>query len=576
MPAPRIAHPEVHTRRTQPDNVTRERLLADVPLTERTLRLNGVSTAVLEGGDGPPLILLHGPGEYAAKWLRVVPELIRTHRVIAPDLPGHGASQAIDGAINVADVLAWLDDLIECTCATRPTLVAHLLGGAIAARFAAAHSERIDRLVLVDALGLEPFQPAPEFGIALMRYMEEPSEETHDVLWSRCAFDIDALRDSMGTQWDRIRTYNLDRAQTAELKPTLHGLMATFALTPIPHADLTQIDVPVRLIWGRHDLAVPLAVAEAASLRYAWPLHVIEDAADDPPLEQPAAFLGALRAALANADGAADTSQAWNSIASAYDRTNTPTQMAIAAEGLRRAGLRPGMRVLDVASGSGALAIPAARSGAHVTAIDQSPAMLAHLAERAHAESLTIDTHVMDGHTLDFDDDSFDVAASQFGVMLFPDVSRGVREMARAVRAGGRVLILAYGDPHEIEFITFLIQAVRAVRPDFDGPPMDPPPLEFQLADPDRVARELSAAGLRDVSVETVLETTAHRSGSDLWEWLVSSNPIVETLLGGMLGLTDVERRAVRLRLDELFEARAGENGIAYLTNPVNIGTGIK
>jgi len=70
----------------------RDRLLAAMPLTERRLELAGVSTAVLEGGDGPGLILLHGPGEFAAKWLRVIPQLVTTHRVIAPDLPGLGES----------------------------------------------------------------------------------------------------------------------------------------------------------------------------------------------------------------------------------------------------------------------------------------------------------------------------------------------------------------------------------------------------------------------------------------------------------------------------------------------------
>jgi pimeloyl-ACP methyl ester carboxylesterase len=52
------------------------------------------------------------------------------------------------------------------------------------------------------------------------------------------------------------------------------------------------------LIWGRHDLATPLSVAEAASTRYGWPLQVIDDAADDPAVEQPEATVRALRRAL--------------------------------------------------------------------------------------------------------------------------------------------------------------------------------------------------------------------------------------------------------------------------------------
>ncbi len=66
----------------------------------------------------------------------------------------------------------------------------------------------------------------------------------------------------------------------------------------IPPTALAQIAVPTTLIWGRHDLATQVRTAESASARYGWPLHVIERAADDPPLEQPEDFLKALRVAL--------------------------------------------------------------------------------------------------------------------------------------------------------------------------------------------------------------------------------------------------------------------------------------
>jgi len=56
--------------------------------------------------------------------------------------------------------------------------------------------------------------------------------------------------------------------------------------------------VPVTLIWGRHDLATPLEVAQNASARYGWALHVIEKAADGPSMEQPEAYLSAVRTAL--------------------------------------------------------------------------------------------------------------------------------------------------------------------------------------------------------------------------------------------------------------------------------------
>jgi pimeloyl-ACP methyl ester carboxylesterase len=228
----------------------------------------------------------------------VIPNLAKTHRVIAPDLPGHGASEAIDGVLDAERVIGWLDDLLECTCHTPPALVGQILGGAIAARFAIDHAERLSRLVLVDALGLAPFQPAPEFGRALSELMSEPTEDTHDGLWSRCAFDLDAMRERLGKQWEWIKAYNLDRAQAQDLQATQHALMEQFGMPAIPRADVRRIAVPTTLIWGRHDLATPLSIAQTASTDYGWPLQVIENAADDPPMEQPETFLKALRGAL--------------------------------------------------------------------------------------------------------------------------------------------------------------------------------------------------------------------------------------------------------------------------------------
>jgi ubiquinone/menaquinone biosynthesis C-methylase UbiE len=294
--------------------------------------------------------------------------------------------------------------------------------------------------------------------------------------------------------------------------------------------------------------------------------------------EQPGAFIETLRTVVGDpalGEAATGTRAAWDAIAPGYDKTNTPTQMWIADQGLRRAGLRPGMRFLDVAAGSGALSIPAGRLGARVMAVDQSPVMLELLAARARNEALKIETRVMDGHALALDDGTFDMAGSQFGVMLFPDMPRGIREMVRVVRPRGRVLIHAYGDPHKIEFLGFLVAAVQSVRPSFDGPPMNPPPLEFQLADPDRLRDELSAAGLTSVTVETVTESTEHKTGKELWEWLVWSNPIVETILG-TLNLTGDERIVVQRTLEKLVRERAGNGASAKLTNPVNIGIGMK
>jgi len=269
------------------------------------------------------------------------------------------------------------------------------------------------------------------------------------------------------------------------------------------------------------------------------------------------------------------TRAAWDNIATGYDRTNTPTQMWLANEGLRRADVRPGMRFLDVAAGSGALGIPAARLGARVLATDQSPVMLELLEARARQERLDIEIRVMDGHELELDDDTFDVAGSQFGVMLFPDMPRGIRELARVTKTGGRVLMNVYGDPHEIEFFGFFVGAIQSVVPSFEGPPMDPLPLPFQLRDPERLRQELAKAGLKDVRVETITEKTEFQSGEHMWDWLVHSNPIVGMVLG-QLDLTKEQIGVVQETLDGMVRERAEGSGPAVLTNPINIGIGTK
>lgn len=276
--------------------VARERLLSGLPVTERRLQLAGVSTAVLEGGDGRPIVLLQG--EFAAVWMRVIPELVTTHRVIAPDLPGLGASEVSDGPPDANTVLAWLDELIEQTCPIPPVLVGKGPGGALAARFAIEHGDRIDRLVLVDTHGLDRFRPPPGMALSFIGVLLRPTERGLQRGFRHyCFVDLDGVRAEMGERYEWMAAYALDRFRTPSVKAAMRSLMRQLA-SAIPPGDLDRIAVPTTLIWGRHDLGVRLNVAEAASARYGWPLYVIENARDDPAIEQPEAFLEALRTAL--------------------------------------------------------------------------------------------------------------------------------------------------------------------------------------------------------------------------------------------------------------------------------------
>jgi ubiquinone/menaquinone biosynthesis C-methylase UbiE len=266
--------------------------------------------------------------------------------------------------------------------------------------------------------------------------------------------------------------------------------------------------------------------------------------------------------------------EAWDAIAARYDEHVAPGEAELATAGLRLAGLRAGDTFLDVAAGPGGLSLPAARLGAKVLAIDWSPKMIERFTARAAAEGLDAEGRVMDCHALELLDDTYDITGSQFGVMLVPDQPRALREMVRVTRPGGRVLLIAYGNPAEFEALHFFISAVQAVVPEFEGPPEDEPMLEFQVADPDVLRQRLIDAGLTAVTVHTShQERITVRTGQQLWDWCLGGNPIPGMLVAD---LTDGQRTEILRVLDGLVRERSGGSGPAVLTAPLNIGVGVK
>ena len=291
---------------TDDPTIVRERLVAASGLTDQRRDVAGIDTAVLEGGDGPPLVLLHGQGEFGAVWLPVLRQLARRNRLVVPDLPGHGASGVGDGPVDVPAVVAWLDALIDQTCGARhetdverPVVAGHLLGGAIAARHAVEHGDRLAHLVLVDTLGLGWFRPKLRFALPMVAFLARPTAASRDRLFDQCFVDHDAVA-ATTDHWEAMRDYALAGAQNPMLQTAMKTMMPKVGLPPIPREDLAGLRVPVTLIHGRDDLQVGVATAQAASDAYGWPLHVVDGVRDDPAVERPTAFLAALADALGN------------------------------------------------------------------------------------------------------------------------------------------------------------------------------------------------------------------------------------------------------------------------------------
>ncbi|MFC5727711.1 MULTISPECIES: class I SAM-dependent methyltransferase [Nocardioides] len=270
--------------------------------------------------------------------------------------------------------------------------------------------------------------------------------------------------------------------------------------------------------------------------------------------------------------GQTASAEAWDALAAQYDEHVAPGESELATAALRLAGLQEGAAFLDVAAGPGGLSLPAARLGGRVLATDWSPKMIERFNARASAEGLDAEGRVMDCHALELPDDSYDVTGSLFGVMLVPDQAQALREMVRVTKPGGRVLIIAYGDPAEFEALHVFVSAAQAVVPEFEGPAEDEPVLEFQVADPEVLRSRLADAGLTNVIVDTsIQEQITVQSGRQLWDWCLGSNPIPGLLVAD---LTERQRADVIGVLDGMIRERAQRTGHAVLTAPLNIGVG--
>lgn len=222
----------------------------------------------------------------------------------------------------------------------------------------------------------------------------------------------------------------------------------------------------------------------------------------------------------------------WDEAADGYVATAEPFTGLFCRDAVDLAGIEPGMSLLDVATGPGALALAAEDAGAKVTAIDFSTGMIERL--KARAADRNIEALRMDGQALDLPDRSFDRVCSVFGIPLFSDWRAGLAEMARVVKPDGLVVMGVADNPYGFGPNQLFAKARQNLWPD--------KPLDFgvpgmtALCAPDRIAAELSEVGLGSVEFhsrthEFVLPGDVLGSGSPM----VLSHPMI-------VGLSEPDR----------------------------------
>jgi SAM-dependent methyltransferase len=168
-----------------------------------------------------------------------------------------------------------------------------------------------------------------------------------------------------------------------------------------------------------------------------------------------------------------------------------------------RAGPMPGMNVLDLASGTGEPAIPLAKEvgpNGRVTATDLNPAMLSALQFNAAEQGVqNISFKVVDGESLPFTDESFDLVTSRFGVMFFPDTQQALGHVRRVLKPNSKAAFAVWGAPAPGTYfgdvgLPFVKRLPEPPDPDGPGP--------MRFAEPGKFAGEMRQAGFKEVTEE--------------------------------------------------------------------------
>jgi pimeloyl-ACP methyl ester carboxylesterase len=284
----------------------------------KTATLHGREVAYAEAGSGPVLLLIHGIGGTCESWEVVIDLLGRHHTVIAPDLPGHGASAPGAGDYSIGAFAAGLRDLLVALGHDRATLVGHSLGGGIAMQFAYQFPETIERLVLVSSGGLGS-EVSPVLRAAALpgaNLFIAATAGPGRVAGSAVARGLAAVGLQPKADVAEIaRGYAslADPDHRAAFLATLRSVVGTGGQRV--HAGdrlyLTE-GVPVLIVWGAHDPIIPVQHGEEACLAIPGSrLEIFDGAGHLPQIEEPGRFVAVLEGFLADSEPSQRDAEEW-------------------------------------------------------------------------------------------------------------------------------------------------------------------------------------------------------------------------------------------------------------------------
>ena len=270
-------------------------------LEERFAQVRGSRLRYLVGGDGEPLVLLHGLGGAAANWLALVPLLLPGRRLLVPELPGHGGSAPLPAAPSLNAYADRIASLAEREQLERAPVVGHSLGGAIALRLAIRRPDVVGGLVLAGAAGISSGTRNARYALTITGILK-PGRKiaphrrrvAGSALLKQLVFGRWGAADPAALPPELVEAFLAGPARHTDTVSAAKALVRD-DLRP----DLDRVRCPALVLWGARDNQLPVDDAFDYARRLRARLRVVADCGHLLIAERPEACADAIREFLA-------------------------------------------------------------------------------------------------------------------------------------------------------------------------------------------------------------------------------------------------------------------------------------
>lgn len=277
----------------------------DWPAHQRWVTVDGVPANVIEIGAGPPLLFVHGLSGCWQNWLENVPHFAATHRVIAVDLPGFGASPMPREPISIPGYARFLEGVCDALSIDAAAVVGNSMGGYVAAELAIASPQRVERLMLVSAAGIAAEHLRRDrimTGARVVAAIGTRAAARHAWFARRPGLRRIALS-FVVRHPERLSAPLAHELMQGSGKPGFLPAMEAILEHRISER-LPQVACPTFVVWGEDDRVIPVRDAQRfGELIPDARVVVLPDTGHVAMLERPARFNALLEAFLSEAPG---------------------------------------------------------------------------------------------------------------------------------------------------------------------------------------------------------------------------------------------------------------------------------